>query len=454
MSSLEIPSADPAKDEQPTEGLARLDLRSLWRNASWTSSLLVVSTALLLLETVLVARLLGATVLGYFVLIRAYPEAVQQVLDCRTYETMVRYLGEFVALDERERAGVVVRLIWMVDAAAGLIAMAIVLATASIAARYVVHDSAATGLVALYAVSQFVGTLDSASGSVVRVFDRFRLASLMGICLAVVRFVGIVVVLVMGGGVAPLIYVLVGVEITYTMASATVAFVLLRRRIGFRIWGNIRALEKRRKEMLKFLLHTNIAGTLKMSSAKLALVIVGALGGAPIAAQYKVASQTGGSLMLFSDPFYQVIYPPLSRLVALRRWDAVFADLRRLRRTTLTFAIPAAVTASVLMVPLIPIMFGGQFAPAVIPGIVVLWAMVPNVVIFWRRPLLLSLHEAGRLVRYGAVASSLQLVLTLALVKPLGALGAALGVLGAQWLYAALEIQLIGRHRRRLQSEG
>ncbi len=238
----EISPPDVAADGRPAQDLRRLDLRSLWRNASWTSGSLAVTTVLAFVETILLARYLGVTVLGYFILVRAFPEAVQQVLDCRTGETMVKYLGEFVALDDRERAGALVRLIWLVDAAAGLVATAIVLATASLAARYVVHDPAVAWLIAIYAISQFVGTLDSASGSVVRVFDRFGVASVMGICRAVARFIGILVALLLGGRIAALVYVLVGIEVAYTMAGSWVAVSLLRERIGFRVWGTVRAL--------------------------------------------------------------------------------------------------------------------------------------------------------------------------------------------------------------------
>ncbi len=413
-----------------------------------------VSTVLAFAETILLARFLGVTLLGFFVLIRAFPEAVQQVLDCRTRETTVKYLGEFVALEKRAEAHAVVRLVWMVDAATGLIAMAIVFATASLAAKYVVHDPGSTWLVAIYATSQFVGTLDSASGSVVRVFDRFGLASAMGVFKSIARFTAVLVALLLGGRVATLVFVIVGVEMAYTASSTWITVSLLRRYVGFRLWGSIAAIRDRRREIVKFLLHTNIAGTLKMSSEKLVLVLVGALGGADIAAQYKVASQTGSSIMLFSDPFYQVIYPSLSRLVARREWQAVFSGIKRLRRITLSFSIPAAAVASGLMIPLTPLVFGSGFKPAVIPGIIILWGVLPNVCFFWLRPLLLSLSEAGRLVRYRAVASGVQLALTIALVPFIGTLGAAAGLLVMHWLYATLEIRLTASWRSRLKEEG
>jgi O-antigen/teichoic acid export membrane protein len=106
------------------------------------------------------------------------------------------------------------------------------------------------------------------------------------------------------------------------------------------------------------------------------------------------------------------------------------------------------------MFPLIPLIFGTGFRAAVIPGVVILWAVVPNVLFFWRRPLSLSLGLAGRLLRYRAVASALQLTLTLLLIRPLGTLGAALSMLVMQWFYAGLELRLIVSWRRKLLEGG
>jgi O-antigen/teichoic acid export membrane protein len=218
--------------EGSAERQSRLDFRALWRNVSWTSTSVAVTTLLAFAETILLVRVLGATLLGIFILVRIYPEVVQQVLDCRTRETIVRYLGEFVALNQRERACALVRLVWMVDAAAGLAGMAVVFATASLAVRYIVHDTALVWPMALYAVAQFAETLDSASGPVLRVFDRFKFASMMGVGKCLVRFAVILAVLLSGGGVVPLIYALVAVEITYLLVSSCISISLLRRSIG------------------------------------------------------------------------------------------------------------------------------------------------------------------------------------------------------------------------------
>jgi O-antigen/teichoic acid export membrane protein len=439
--------------EPEAERLGKLDLRSLWKNASWTSGSLLVTALLAFAETILLARFLGVTLLGVFFLIRAYPEAVQQVLDCRTRDTVVKYLGEYVALDQHDRAGALVRLIWLIDVVAGLIAMAIVFSTASIAARYVAHEPTATWPVAAYAVSQFVGTLDSASGSVMRVFGRFGVSSVMGVYRSVGRFALILVVVLLGGRILALVYAIVAIQVAYTAASTWISVSLLRKHVAFRAWSGMGAIGEQRRQILKFLLQTNIAGTLKMSSEKLLMIVIGALGGAPVAAQYKIASQVGSSIVLVSDPLYLVIYPTLSKMVARKQWEGLFGGLRRLQRIMVAFTVPAAAVASGLMVILIPVVFGEDFAPAIIPGIIIMWAGLPEVTLFWLAPLLFCLDQASLLVKYRALSSVVQLIVALALVPFIGATGAAVSLLAMHWLYFTLKIRLGEKCRQRLQPQ-
>ncbi len=154
--------------------------------------------------------------------------------------------------------------------------------------------------------------------------------------------------------------------------------------------------------------------------------------------------------MLFSDPFYQVIYPSLSTMVARRQWESVFSGLRKLQRTALAVVIPVAIVISGLMIPLIPLVFGKEFGPAVIPGIISTLGGSA------KRGVLLASSAAAQSARSGPSSvvwgglSALQLMLTLALVRPLGAIGVAISVTAAAWVYFAFEMRLVRSWRVRL----
>ena len=414
---------------------------------------MVFTTLLAFAETILLVRFLGATVLGLFILVRVYPEMVQQILDCRTRETIIRYLGEFVALNQRDRAASVVRLVWMVDAAAGMLAMAVVFPTIPLAARFIAHDPSVAVPMALYVVAQFAGTVDSASGPVLRVFGRFKTASAMGAVKHTVRFAAVVAVLLLGGEIVPLIYTMVVIEVAYLLVSTCISLSVLRKSIGFRVRGTVQAINDRRREIIKFLVQTNVASTLKMTSEKLVMVVVGALGGPAVAAYYKVATQVGSSIMLLSDPLYVVVYPSLSKMAARKEWSSMFAGLSRLGRIATAVALPAAAIATGLMFVLVPAIFGSDFSKAVLPAIIVLWGVIPDVIYFWAGAVLACLDQVGRLVRYRAIASAIQLAIAASTIPFIGTIGAATSFLAMHWIYTGLRLRLALSCRNRLLAE-
>jgi O-antigen/teichoic acid export membrane protein len=431
-----------------------VDLRALGKNTSWIAAALGVNTVLLLVESIVAARVLGTSAFGAYVLIRAFPEAVQMFLDCRTRETIIRFLGEFVATGDNEAGGAVVRLVWVVDAIVGCLAFLLVFALAPVAATIVVHDTASAGLIRLYAVGMFASTLDSAWGSVARVLDRFRLSAVVGTVGSLLRFTLVTSAILLGYGVGGAIAGRVIAEVVYAAIAVAVALGLLRRGIGFRIFEGFKAVRRRRVEVFKFLLYTNISGTLKMSSDKLAVLLVGALGGARVAALFKVASQMGTAPLLLSDPFQGVVFPMLSKAVARREWDSAKQGMKQLTLIGVSVVLPTAAILSVTMPQLVALLFGRGYESASAAAVVVLWGVAPAIVIFWLRPLLLAMGEARLTMYIGAAASLAQVAATAALMPAFGLIGAAGALLAMYWLQAGLQLGMLSRVRDRMTSRG
>src|SRR5436190_578561 len=104
--------------------------RSVARNSTWSIATTAVTAAAFFLETVVLARHFGRTQYGVYLLVIAYPEAVQLFLDFRTREAMTRYLGRFLARDEKGEAVAVVKLLWVVDLCVVVFAFVLVFVTA------------------------------------------------------------------------------------------------------------------------------------------------------------------------------------------------------------------------------------------------------------------------------------------------------------------------------------
>ena len=221
---------------------------------------MAVATGVLFIETVVLARYFGAENYGVYLLVLAYPEAVQLFLGFRTREAVTKYLGGFLARGEMDEAAAVVKLLWIVDLCVVSLAFVIVFVTAPVVAPYLTDDPSSVELMRVYGVAMLFGGLDDTAGSILRVFDRFRLAFFVGAASLTLRL-AIVLALVAGGaGMGGIVVGRVVGEVGATIIGGSAAFVLLKRALWAQRHARIHALRGQAREIGHFLLHMNVQG--------------------------------------------------------------------------------------------------------------------------------------------------------------------------------------------------
>lgn len=417
--------------------------RHLARNSIWSLATTAVVAGVLLAETVLLARHLGPISFGVYVLVIAYPEAVQLLLDFRTRETMTRYLGGFLARDEKERAVAVVKLLWLIDFGVALSAFLIVFATAPIVAPHVTDDPETVRLMQIYAFAILFGGLDATAGSVLRVLDRFRLSFLTGAGAMVFRLVLIVVLIAGGSELEGLIWARVAGELAATLVLGSAAFVLLKRLLWAQRRTGFSALTGLHKEVFHFLLHMNLQGSVRAAAAKLDVIVVGAMAGPGTAGVYKVGVQFGSSLLLFADPLFSAVYPLFSRARALGNEREIRVIGRTMSVVVGAVVIPTALVLAAASGTILGALVGPAFAEAAPPMVIVLAGVVPAVVFFWGRPAMLALGDAGIATTIVSVAIAVQFTLLFVLVGRYGASGAAIGFAAMSLVTVALTLRYL-----------
>lgn len=423
-------------------------LRRLLGASAWTVGVTGINTAARLAEVILLARYLSPHGLGVFLLIVAYPEAVQQLLDCRAPEAMTRYLGQFLAEGRKRRAVALVKLLWLIDVAVSAVALAIVLLTAGFVSSVLLDDDGFGRLMAIYAAGMFVASLDTASPAILRVLDRFSLSFVVGAASALARLGLIVVMIVAGAGLEGLIWATVIASVFGTLVSAALALRELKRVLWDHRWAPVSTLRDRLKEISLFLVNTNLAGTLRLASTKLDALIVGLLAGPATVSLYKVALQLGSAPLYLSEPLFIAAYPSFVRAHTLGRLAEIRETTRRLTILLAAIAIPPALLLALEGRALIGLTVGEDFAPAVVPFAIVLLSLLPALVFFWTRARILSLGGAAALVRIVAVATGLQIAGLVVFVPALGATGAAISI--AVMNLTAVGLQILFLQRRRL----
>lgn len=420
-----------------------LSLRRIAANSSWFVGQQAISVPLLFVESLVLARLLGPEQFGTFVLVMAFPEAVQMILDCRTREAITRYLGESRALGDPEFGDAVFRFALLVNLAVGVTAFLIVSAGASVAATYIVKNAALAGLIVLAGLGRLLASLDSGSGAVMRVFGEYALSAKIGAATVVARFVATLA----GALITRSVFgAVLGRTVAEGLRSALLAvpsYRLLHRHTGFRLFGPLDAMRRRTREISLYLLHTNLSGTLKLASDKGIVLIVGLIGGPTAAGLYKIAAQVGTSPLLVTDAAYAALFPEYAYVVA--QGDRAAAEHLG-RRLTKYMALPVAALIGLYALvarPFVSLVFGAGFEAAAVPSLLVVAGVALSMLGFWIRPLLLALDKTRALVFVGLAAVLLQYAVTACLMPALGVLGAALGLGLFHIVYVILEWRVL-----------
>ncbi len=421
--------------------------RHVARNSSWAIGSTAVTVGALFVETVVLARYLGRTTYGVYLLVIAYPEAVQLFLGFRTREAMTKYLGGFLARDEKDEAVAVVKLLWVVDMCVVTLAFAIVFFTAPLVAPHLTDDPSSTELMRVYGVAMLLGGLYATAGSILRVFDRFRLSFMTGAGAIALRLLIIVGLVVAGAGLEGIILGRVLAELAATVIIGFAAFVLLKNALWHERRSRIRALDGKKREIVHFLLHMNVQGSIRAAASKLDVIVVGALGGPGTASLYKIGVQFGASPFLLADPLFATVYPMFVRLHALGEHAQIRSIGRRISIVLGGVATPVAVLLAIWSEEIITFLVGESFSAAWLPMVIVLFAVLPSMLLYWGRAAMLAFGDAMSATKISGISLVVQFALLLTLVRPLGATGAALGMAGMYLVYAKMTLSYLRRRK-------
>ena len=423
-------------------------MRKLGGRSGWTMGNQVVTTIVVFGETIILARHLGSEGFGVFLLIVAFPEAVLQVLDLRVKDAMNRYMGEAFELDDRPRAVALLKLFWSLDVLVGLLCLGIVAALSVPMTELLIGDSEHADLMIVYSLGLLLGTLDSAGGTVLRLLDRFRLAFIAG-SIGNLSRLGLVALAVyaLDGELGTVVWARVAAEVVLTALIAGASLVLLQRML----WKDRRTptatLREERREILGFLMSTNLTATLKMATTKLDTMLIGVFATPATVALYRVALQFARGPLLLSDALYSAVFPTFARAAAGGRQKEINNIARSSTALMCVTLLPGAVVAMIFGEKLIRLVGGEGFSGAGLVFALGLVGVLPYALFFWMRPLILTAGHARFLLRAQTIGTVVQLLGILALVPPFGAEGAALSLLVGNLLIFGQQARFVRRHR-------
>lgn len=413
----------------------RLDVqvKTLIKNSSWLISDSSVRAVLAVLRSIVIARGLGASLYGTYIIIAEFVATVQSIFDTTMGTTVIKFGADYRSENRIDKLVALVKLSGMVGMGSSLLTI-VSISVVAFAAYDVFLDVPGLELfLILYAVAAAFDPLAYIAGSLLRLYDKFRLNAMLNMGLAVVELICITLILLFFPKNIVLFFIVV--IIAKYLTGTIICFAAL-----YELWGTIKhhlragihLLRAHKREITGFVLQNGGSRTIQVIIRRADVLLLGATTSAADVAIYQVGKKLANMLLRFSDPMFKAIYPQVASLIAAFR----FREVRSLlSKVSLGLSIPGLViviAAVFLGEWAIVLLYGQDFAAANWILLIFLGVSVPTFVFFWGLPVVLSLGKTNMRLIFNLIALIIGAPLAAVLTPTYGSIGLAIAVLVAQ----------------------
>ena len=375
----------------------RAEKRQFIKNVSWLAVAKSVPSVTNIIEMIVLARVLGVELFGLLTLIIAYVRIVSSLVDFRVWESVVKYVGEFLEKKESERALSMIKFSYIVDAAAGLLAFGVCLLLAGVANDIFIKSQYGFDLVLIFSLTLIVASVNTTSEALFRVFDRFKTIVFVQSAKAIFKLGSVLAALYLGYGIKGVLVAYVAVSFFEFVLTQVVVNRMLRDK-GLHTWfsSKIGLLFGRMREIIWFLLNTSFNATLTIANeGNVAALILGHFFGSGEAGLYKIARAAIKVVKRIMDPMHEAIFPRLVSFSTSNLYDR-FAEIVKFSvRSLLKLVIPVLIIVLLFTEQIIELVFGGQYVPASNTMRVLAVAVLFAGGTFWLTPMLLAIGRPG-----------------------------------------------------------
>lgn len=420
-----------------------LQMRELVRGSSWLLGASVISTLLNLVQGVFLARSLGPEGFGILILLSTYVAIVNQVFDSRSWEVGIKFMTQYLQRGDWERAGGIITLSYLVDAATSVITYLVIVGSAAFACGILTKSETNISLLQFYALVVLMQVPLGTSQALLRIQNLFFWLALQDVIFPFVQLMGIIWAISSGGGLHQAISVIVLVAMLKA-ASALVLSNRVARQLGLvRGITSLKSLKFETGAITRFWLATNAVALLKGLHRNLDTLLLGYWLGPAQVGIYRFARNLSEMLNFPAAPVYQTTLPEFARL-----WHQ--GKVKTLRRLAVTLML----LTSLVIVPSIGFLwlFGSQlvhwlggegyYSSVSVMNLLIIGTGI-GVITQYGHALLVASGDGGPLVRAFVVPLLIEGILLAFLVPLLGLHGAAFAIIIFNVVRAVMLLQAV-----------
>lgn len=389
-------------------------IRRVLRNSSYLFSSSTISSGLGVVQGILVIRLLGASSFGLLTIVMDFSSNVNRLLSFRMSEVTVKYMGEALAQDDKQRASALVKGIGLTEAATSVLAYLVLLLLAVLGAQIFAKDWPAefvAHLFRFYGLFLLANLVYETSVGVLQAFDHFKKVALA-------NFYQSLALTALIAGAFLLQWDIFGILTAYLIGKAIAGFIItgfalqdLNNKLG-RAW--IRTplnLVPDWKPILNFAISTNLNGTVNLFARdNIRLYLAAVLSTAEVG-YFATASKLINLVMTPLEPFIWPTYAEITKTIAQKQWTATRKLLKQVGVIGAIWTLLAGGGLVAIGWWLIPFMYGIEMAPAYLCFVLLLIGYGVANIANWNRPLLLALGKPNYPLMVSGITGAIEIAL-------------------------------------------
>lgn len=431
-------------------------VRRVVKNSGYLFSATGISAAISMFQSILAARLLGVAGFGILGTITMFTSVVNKLASFRMSELVVKYVGHYTEIGDRQRAAAVFKAAALAEMLASLFAFGLIFALAPLGARYFAKDVSTQNWFVIYGLIVLANLIAESSIGLLQIFDRFRRIAVLNVVQSVFTLTVIALAYVTDGGFLQILLAYLGGKVIGAMGLTIAAMVEATRRWGRGWWRvPLTLLRDQARELVHFAVSTNISATLSLINKDSELLWVSLLRNPVETGYYKLALSLVNLVQLPVSPLPQATYPELSREVARKNWRNVRYVLRQGSILAGTYTLAASLGLFFFGRSIIRVIYKPEFLPAYPALLILLIGYLVANTFYWNRAALLAIGRPDIPAKINLGLAVLKVIGILLLVPVFGYLASA-GLLAGSYLIGVTLSVLILRSEvsKREQMDG
>jgi len=351
-----------------------------------------ISLGLSVVMGALAIRLLGADGLGLITVVMGFASTVNSILSFRMSELVVRYGGEYLEKDEKQKAAALIKAAALTEIGVSVLAFVAVLILAGWAARTIAKTPDTELLFIVFGLGLLANFNTETSTGILQVTGKIRYQGTINL----IQSIASLLIVAAGFFLPNTLWVVLSAYLVGKVILGLGLFFTAQRELAERLgadWGRAPLPSfTQSRDLIRFAVSSNISATIIKVFRESEPLWVGYFLSTEAVGYYKAAYALVSFLSVPADPLIAATYPEINRLIVQKAWASLRSFLRKV--TALALAVNTAAALGFIFLGQFALVLytGHQEFVAAYPAMLALFVgLAFNYTLFWNRPLLLSL---------------------------------------------------------------